>query len=189
MNGFQLFFHQMKKRIEPANSRNYFHAKDIDTVLLPDIVVPSYVVKNNDEENIEENIMFTSGSVMVVDDVDSNRFLFREILTLHGLRVSTAENGFAALKQLETSLPELILLDIRMPELDGIALNRRIKSNERIASIPVIAVSASMQPEDVSLFEREGFVSYLEKPVSTARLLGEMKKDFSYVSDFQEYSN
>lgn len=159
------------------------------TVLLPDIVVPSYVVKNNDEENIEENIMFTSGSVMVVDDVDSNRFLFREILTLHGLRVSTAENGFAALKLLETSLPELILLDIRMPELDGIALNRRIKSNEKTASIPVIAVSASMQPEDVSLFEREGFVAYLEKPVSTVRLLGELKKYFSYKSVIQDFSN
>ncbi len=74
--------------------------------------------------------------VLLVDDIPKNLQLLSEILTNNDYEVSTAINGLMALRYLETHKPDVILLDIKMPEMDGFEVCRKIKSDERIRHLP-----------------------------------------------------
>ena len=84
----------------------------------------------------------TPRTILVVDDFDDARLLLRTWLERRGFRVVEAENGLQAINQAETELPDLIIMDVQMPQLDGLSATRRIRNLKSMNSVPIVAVSA-----------------------------------------------
>ena len=82
------------------------------------------------------------GTILVVDDFDDTRLLLRTWLQKKGFRVVEAENGNRAIAAAESSRPDLIIMDVEMPELDGLAATRKIRELKDFAAVPIVAVSA-----------------------------------------------
>lgn len=81
-------------------------------------------------------------TILVVDDFDDTRLLLRTWLERRGFRVVEAENGIQAINQAESEAPDLIIMDMQMPQLDGLSATRRIRKLESMNSVPIVAVSA-----------------------------------------------
>ena len=110
--------------------------------------------------------------VLIAEDNAVNRELLRELLEIRGYTVVEACDGEEALRMIEQTQPDLLLLDIGMPVLDGFAVVRKIRENPRLAPLPVVAVTAyAMQGDREKILDSQ-FDGYLSKPVD-ARLLGE----------------
>lgn len=102
--------------------------------------------------------------ILIVEDDDQNRELLRDLLNMKGYHTLEAENGENALKAVLKELPDLILLDIQLPEIDGVEVARRLKSNPETRSIPIIAITAhAMKGYGESLI-KQGFSAYVSKP-------------------------
>ena len=82
------------------------------------------------------------GTILVVDDFDDTRLLLRTWLQKKGFRVVEAENGNRAIAAAESARPDLIIMDVEMPELDGLEATRKIRELQDFASVPILAVSA-----------------------------------------------
>src|SRR5690349_3910559 len=81
-------------------------------------------------------------TVLVVDDFDDTRLLLRTWFERRGFRVIEAENGVQAISRAESESPDLIIMDMQMPQLDGLAATRRIRSVKALGTVPIVAVSA-----------------------------------------------
>src|SRR3954470_16920658 len=81
-------------------------------------------------------------TILVVDDFDDTRLLLRTWLERKGFRVVEAQNGFEAVSRAETDSPDLIIMDVEMPQLDGLNATRRIRNVKSLGTIPIVAVSA-----------------------------------------------
>jgi two-component system, cell cycle response regulator DivK len=104
--------------------------------------------------------------VLIVDDNERNLRLARDVLQHAGLRTLEADSASAALELAESDLPDVILMDIRLPDLDGTEAARRLKADERTAAIPVVALTSFAMRGDREWFLAAGFDGYLEKPIS-----------------------
>jgi two-component system, cell cycle response regulator DivK len=103
--------------------------------------------------------------VLVVDDHDKNRKLARDVLGAAGLRTLEAATGGEAIALAAQGLPDVILLDLRLPDMDGWDVAQALERDPRTAHIPVVAMSASLYPGDESRLRAAGFAGYLEKPI------------------------
>jgi CheY-like chemotaxis protein len=104
-------------------------------------------------------------SVLVVDDNDRNRKLALDVLGAAGFRTlgaATAAQGIALPRE---HVPDVILMDLRLPDMDGVDATRRLAAHERTASIPVVAMSASPLEGSEDWLEEAGFAGWLEKPI------------------------
>jgi len=110
------------------------------------------------------------GTVLVVDDDRVNRLLLQRSLQADGHAVTLAENGRAALELLDDALPDVILLDILMPELDGFDVLDHVKGDARLRDIPVIMISAVDEVESVVRCIEAGAEDYLPKPFNPTLL-------------------
>jgi CheY-like chemotaxis protein len=100
------------------------------------------------------------GNILIVDDTPENLTVLRQMLSAHGYRVRTALSGKIALKSIQADPPDLILLDILMPEMDGYEVCSVLKSNERTSQIPIIFISALAEVEDiVKAFQAGGWIT------------------------------
>ena len=81
-------------------------------------------------------------TILVVDDFDDTRLMLRTWLERRGFRVVEAEDGFEAIDRAETEFPDLIIMDVQMPQLDGLSATRHIRELEELKSVPIVAVSA-----------------------------------------------
>ncbi|HUA15831.1 MAG TPA: response regulator [Verrucomicrobiae bacterium] len=109
-------------------------------------------------------------NVLVAEDNPVNRELLRELLEGRGYRVADVSNGQEALDYLEKNVPDLLLLDLGMPVLDGFATVRRIREDPRFAQLPVLAVTAYAMHGDKEKILSSGFDAYLSKPIQAAAL-------------------
>ena len=109
-------------------------------------------------------------TVLVVDDTPSNLVLLSNLLKGH-YRIKVANNGIKALEMASSSLPDLVLLDIMMPVMDGYEVCRQLKSNPRTRDIPVIFITAKAESEDEVQGLALGAVDYLAKPIVPAIVL------------------
>ncbi|MDM8558438.1 ATP-binding protein [Candidatus Parabeggiatoa sp. HSG14] len=121
-----------------------------------------------------KNISFEPAQVLVADDIKSNRDLIREWLSQVNLEVIEAENGQKALLFAEKYHPDLILMDIRMPVIDGYKAIKQLKEKAITQNIPVIALTASVSWDDKSEIKTYGFNGYLSKPIDTHELFNEL---------------
>ena len=107
-------------------------------------------------------------SVLIVDDNEKNRKLATEVLRGAGIRTFEAPTGAEAIALAAEHLPDVILMDLRLPDMDGTDAARRIGEEARTARIPVVALSSL--PLDGDWFLAAGFAGYLEKPFSVREL-------------------
>jgi len=113
--------------------------------------------------------------ILVVDDTPANLRLLSELLTQHGYRVRPATDGALALKSVAARAPDLILLDVNMPGMDGYEVCRRLKADEKISRIPVIFISAFGDTrQKVTGFEAGG-LDYITKPFEAEEVLARVK--------------
>jgi two-component system sensor histidine kinase/response regulator len=117
----------------------------------------------------------TQKYILIVDDNKKNLQLTATFLKDEGYLISLAQNAEAALELLGELIPDLILLDIMMPGMDGLELCRIIKKNEKLCDIPVIFLTAKSQTEDLAEGFRAGGVDYINKPFNREELLIRVK--------------
>ena len=110
--------------------------------------------------------------VLIAEDNVVNRELLRELLEMRGLKVIEASDGQEALDLLAQNKPDVVLLDIGMPKLDGFAVVRKIRENPATAKLSVVAITAYAMEGDREKILGAGFDGYLAKPIN-AHLLGE----------------
>jgi CheY-like chemotaxis protein len=112
-----------------------------------------------------------SATVLVVDDNDDNVRIMSTILLGRGFEVRIARDGRAALASVHQQRPDLILLDVLMPGMDGMQVLDAIKADPRSATIPVVMVTAKTQDQDVLDGYRYGAEYYITKPFTSRQLL------------------
>jgi CheY-like chemotaxis protein len=118
-------------------------------------------------------------NILVVDDNPDNLRLLAEILSEHHYKVRLAPNGARALATICKEAPDLILLDVMMPELDGFEVCRQLKADERTAKIPVIFISALHETIDKVKAFTLGGVDYITKPFKAEEVLSRVKTHLS----------
>ena len=116
-----------------------------------------------------------SGRILVVDDSTANLQLLTQLLTEHGYTVHPASDGELALEFVRSILPDLILLDIRMPGMDGFEICRRLKAEERTRSIPIIFISILEDEHDKVKGFQAGAVDYITKPFQPEEVLARVR--------------
>ncbi len=104
------------------------------------------------------------GRILIIDDVETNRFVLRNIITDMGHQPILAENGIQGLKIMERIEPDIILLDISMPEMDGLEFCSILKKDVKTRNIPIIFISAFDEPQDVVKGFEAGGADYVTKP-------------------------
>ena len=110
--------------------------------------------------------------VLIVEDNERNMKLFRDVLAVSGYRTLEATTGSLAIELAQRHIPDVVLMDVQLPDLDGVEALRRIRSDARTAYVPVVAVTAQAMDGDRERFLRAGFDGYLQKPVDVRELLG-----------------
>jgi adenylate cyclase len=119
--------------------------------------------------------MRTPARILVVDDNAANVDILRARLAAHGYEIVTAEDGEQALAAAREHLPDLILLDVMMPKLDGVEVCRRLRADASMPFIPIILVTAKSDPKDVVAALEAGGDEYLTKPLDHASLVARVK--------------
>ena len=114
--------------------------------------------------------------VLIVDDNDGNRKLARDVLTGAGFGTLEAATGEDAIALAFEHVPDVVLMDIRLPDIDGTDAARRLRDDERTAAIPIVALSAlSLEGNDDWLREA-GFAGWLEKPIHVATFAEQVRR-------------
>ena len=113
----------------------------------------------------------TGERILVVEDNELNMKLFRDVLVATGYRTLEATSGGEAVELATEHEPDLVLMDIQLPDLGGVQALVRLRENERTASIPVLALTAQAMDGDRERFLAAGFDGYLSKPVNVRELI------------------
>ena len=166
------------------------------TITLHDVHISLNEIPVNEEKNTYSNkIKFEKAKVLVVDDIESNRYLFKEILKNAGVEVITAENGLEAIETARNEIPDLIIMDNRMPVMDGIDATRAIRKISCLRNIPIIAISADAIEDDKEHFLNAGINDYITKPININHFLSVLQKwlkplnEATDVTELQETNN
>lgn len=110
-------------------------------------------------------------SILIVEDNELNMKLFNDLLEAKGYNVIQTRNGMDALDLAREHMPDLILMDIQLPEVSGLEVTKWIKEDEKIAHIPIIAVTAFAMKGDEDRIRQGGCEAYISKPISVASFL------------------
>ena len=113
--------------------------------------------------------------ILVVEDNERNMKLFRDVLLATGHRALEASTGGQAVELATEHTPDLVLMDIQLPDIGGIEALRRLRADDRTASVPVVALTAQAMEGDRERFLAAGFDGYLSKPVNVADLIATVK--------------
>ncbi len=127
-----------------------------------------------------EEIEFNQQTVLAVDDVPFNRDVVKKVLTKHNLKVVVAENGAEAILIAQRTHPDLIIMDIRMPIMDGYQASEVLKTSSDTKDIPIIALTASTGSEVLDEEHENFFDGVLPKPIKAKLILGELSKYLDY---------
>ncbi|QYZ65205.1 MAG: response regulator [Gammaproteobacteria bacterium (ex Lamellibrachia satsuma)] len=115
-----------------------------------------------------------STTVLMAEDNELNLIILSEFLTDRGFKILSARNGVEAVQMASNTHPDIILMDIQMPKMDGLEATRRIRALPQLASVPIIALTALVMPGDKERCMEAGTDSYLSKPVNLSQLSEEM---------------
>jgi two-component system cell cycle response regulator DivK len=115
-------------------------------------------------------------TILYVEDNSDNRMLVRRILLSENYRLLEASNAFEAIDLLETTIPDLILMDINMPDMDGYALTTKIRSMPGLGRVPILALTANVMRGDKEKTLEAGCDGYIQKPLDIDQLTREIEK-------------
>ena len=127
----------------------------------------------------------SKGIVLIVDDTPGNLAVLSDMLSEAGYRVLVATDGLSALEQIEHLKPNIILLDVMMPGIDGFETCRRLKQNVETKSIPIIFMTGLSELDDLLKGFDEGAVDYIVKPIRPAEVLARIDAQLSQSKDLQ----
>lgn len=147
------------------------------------IVIPNISISETEPVEIlfETTIIkFNKAKILIVDDNELNRNLIKDILEHSQLDIFEAENGEKAVQSATKNLPDLILMDLRMPVMDGYKATEILKQTKSTESIPVIAISASSKSIITADRKKEIFNDFIMKPLDASDLLNKVKKYLKY---------
>ena len=114
--------------------------------------------------------------ILIVDDSPTETFRFREILTKHGYEVLEATNGADGVTMAQAELPDLVLMDVVMPGMNGFQATRQISKGKDTQHIPVVIVSTKDQSTYIVWGKRQGACDYLTKPIDEQQLIDVIKQ-------------
>ena len=114
--------------------------------------------------------------ILIVEDNDLNMKLFNDLLQAHGYETVQTVDGRDALKLVREHTPDLILMDIQLPEISGLEVTKMIKADDDLKDIPVIAVTAFAMKGDEKKIREGGCEGYIAKPISVPHFLETVKK-------------
>ena len=114
--------------------------------------------------------------ILIIDDSPTETFRFKEILTKHGYEVLEATNGADGVTLAQAELPDLVLMDVVMPGMNGFQATRQISKGKETQHIPVVIVSTKDQATDRVWGKRQGASDYLTKPIDEQQLIDVIKQ-------------
>ncbi|MEW5964048.1 MAG: response regulator [Pseudomonadota bacterium] len=120
-----------------------------------------------------------SKRILVVEDHEDNRRILRDLLSSAGYEMLVAETGLDGVAMAGQHRPDLILMDIQLPEIDGYEATRRIKADPALSSIPIIAVTSYALSGDDRIALEAGCSAYVTKPFSPRQLLAKIKEQLA----------
>lgn len=159
----------IKDRIELIDSSIFNDEKQISNIEKPSI-------PENTNKAVDGKI-----KILVVDDDDDARFTIGEIVESLGYNPSFATNGFECLDMLEEEMPDLVLLDIMMPKMDGFQTIKKIRGNENYSQLNVHALTAYAMLKDKEIIEKNGFNGLFTKPINTIQLERKLNQIFKTI--------
>jgi len=118
----------------------------------------------------------TSKLVLIVEDNDLNMKLFRDLLQAHGYRTIHTRDGMEVLDVARKNMPDLILMDIQLPEVSGLEITKWLKSDKELKGIPVIAVTAFAMKGDEEKIRNGGCEDYMSKPIAVGPFITMVKR-------------
>ena len=117
-----------------------------------------------------------SKSILIVEDNELNMKLFNDLLEAHGYNTLQTSDGIEALKMAREHKPDLIVMDIQLPEVSGLEVTKWIKDDDNLKSIPVIAITAFAMKGDEERIKKGGCEAYLAKPITVNEFLDTIKQ-------------
>jgi signal transduction histidine kinase/DNA-binding NarL/FixJ family response regulator len=178
-----------KKLIEKMNGtinvESTLGEGSIFTIMIPNVKKCHLVASNFTIQHEVPNLKFKQGTILVADDVFFNTEMINKLLTPLGLSVIAADCGEKALQILEEVIPNLILLDMRMPGLNGYEVAQMIKENPKLREIPIVAFTASVFSGE-KIMDTGHFEGYLFKPVRKAELVSAISNYIPFETDESE---
>lgn len=120
--------------------------------------------------------MAEAKTVLHVEDNPDNRLLVRRLLQAFGYQVIEAENAAQTRKLLDANQPDLILMDINMPDIDGYTLTSELRSRPALQNIPIVAITANVMRGDRERSLSAGCDGYIEKPIDIDRFIDQVKR-------------
>lgn len=115
-------------------------------------------------------------TVLIVEDNDLNLKLFRDLLSANGYKTVETKEGIEAISLTRNTMPDIILMDIQLPEISGLDITRKLKADPQIRHIPVIAVTAFAMKDDEDKIMQAGCEAYLSKPIAIDVFLATVQK-------------
>ena len=134
--------------------------------------------QSSGSEDAEQELLahYAGTRILLVEDNEINRQVIVEILKAVDLPVDTAENGRLAVEKARSGIYDLILMDIQMPEMDGIEATRLIRSGLANKDIPILAMTANVFEDDRQLYEEAGMNAFIGKPIDPQKLFQMLAK-------------
>ena len=115
-------------------------------------------------------------TILIVEDNEDNRLIYSQYLTHGGFRVLEAANGAEGIEAARRERPDIILMDISMPVMDGLTATRHLKADAELSAIPVIALTAHAMPADEEMARDAGCDGYISKPVMPKDVRAEVER-------------
>ena len=136
----------------------------------------TYQLTRTAVESRTREIPRSGKSVLIVEDNELNMKLFHDLLGAHGYKTILTRNGLDALELARQHRPNLILMDIQLPEISGLEVTRWLKEDNELRSIPVVAVTAFAMKGDEERIRSGGCEAYLSKPISVSLFLETVRR-------------
>lgn len=125
-------------------------------------------------------------TVLIVEDNELNMKLFHDLLEAYGIETVQTREGKKAFDMVREHKPDLIIMDIQLPEISGLEITKQLKQDEELKSIPVIAVTAFAMKGDEQKIREGGCEDYISKPISVSRFIEVVKKHLDKDENTQE---
>ncbi len=121
--------------------------------------------------------------ILIIEDNEQNRYLLTFLLEQHGYRVMAVADGARGIQAAVELLPDLILLDIQLPTMDGYAVARALRTHAQLARTPIVAVTSYAMPGDREKTLEAGCSGYIEKPINPETFVAEMEQAFVWARE------